>query len=120
MKICENCKKYLAEIAALKAEIERLKETAKIAIQETGAWSRKAGILEAETERLKEFVQRHAKSSYISLEALAAELCLPKTFLRNLANKGDIPKLDVNGRLRFNPEAVQKALDELAAKGGGH
>jgi hypothetical protein len=40
--------------------------------------------------------------------------------LRNLANKGDIPKLDVNGRLRFNPEAVQKALDELAAKGGGH
>ena len=42
-------------------------------------------------------MMKNAKYSYISLDALAAELYLPKTFLRNLANKGDIPKLDVNG-----------------------
>jgi hypothetical protein len=59
-----------------------------------------------------------AKYTYVSLDALAVELCLPKTYLKSLANKGDIPKLDVNGRLRFNPEAVQKALDNIAAKGG--
>ena len=41
----------------LLAENERLKETAKIAIQEIGAWSRKAGKLEAENERLKEALQ---------------------------------------------------------------
>jgi hypothetical protein len=50
-----NAKTRKAE-ANLKAENERLKETAKIAIQEIGAWSRKAGKLEAENERLKAWI----------------------------------------------------------------
>jgi hypothetical protein len=55
---------------------------------------------------------------YIPLNATAKVLGLPSTYIKELAGNGDIPKLDVNGRLRFNPEAVQKALDNIAAKGG--
>ena len=55
---------------------------------------------------------------YISLEALAATFRLPQNYLRELAKTNKIPLLNINGRLRFNPAAVQKALDELAAKGG--
>ncbi len=40
-------------------------------------------------------------------------------YLRELAEKRTIPVLDVNGRLRFNLEAVQNALDEIAAQEGG-
>jgi gas vesicle protein len=47
--------------ANLKAENERLKETAKIAIQEIGAWSRKAGKLEAENERLKKTIREQGE-----------------------------------------------------------
>jgi predicted RNase H-like nuclease (RuvC/YqgF family) len=47
--------------ANLKAENERLKETAKIAIQEIGAWSRKAGKLEAENERLKKTIRNQSE-----------------------------------------------------------
>lgn len=61
---------------------------------------------------------QNAKYKYVSLEALAAELCLPKEYLKNLASRGDIPNLDVNGKMRFNLQAVQQALDKLAAKGG--
>jgi hypothetical protein len=56
---------------------------------------------------------------YISISILSIRLGLPEAYLKNLAAKGDIPKLNVNGRLRFNPEAVQKALDKLAAEGRG-
>jgi hypothetical protein len=52
--------------------------------------------------------------TYCSLEALAAILQLPQRFLRELTLAGDIPSLDVNGRLRFNPVEVQTALDLLA------
>jgi predicted nuclease with TOPRIM domain len=45
----------------MQAENERLKETAKIAIQEIGAWSRKAGKLEAENERLKETIRNQSE-----------------------------------------------------------
>jgi hypothetical protein len=58
------------------------------------------------------------KNIFVSLEALAAGLCLPKAYLKELALKGSIPCLNVNGRLRFNIIAVQQALDKLASKGG--
>jgi hypothetical protein len=52
--------------------------------------------------------------TYCSLEALAATLQLPQKFLRDLAHKGDIPSLNINGRFRFNPLQVQETLDRLA------
>lgn len=54
---------------------------------------------------------------YISLEVLAAKMSLPQKYLREFSQQGKIPSLNVNGRARYNPIAVQKALDELAAKG---
>jgi hypothetical protein len=57
-------------------------------------------------------------AKYISLEALAATFRLPLNYLRELAKANKIPSLNINGRLRFNPEAVQSALDKLAAEGG--
>ncbi len=59
------------------------------------------------------------KITYFSLEALASRLQLPKAYLRRLAKENRIPSLSVSGRLRFNPVAVQAALDRLAAEGGG-
>jgi len=56
---------------------------------------------------------------YISLEILAAKLRLPQSYLRNLVENSQIPALKVNGRLRFNFEAVEKALADIAAKGSG-
>lgn len=55
--------------------------------------------------------------TYVSLEALAAILGLPKPYLKQLMVKGAIPYLNVNGRSRFNPATVQQALAELASKG---
>lgn len=55
---------------------------------------------------------------YITLKGLSLTIGLPKTYLRKLAEKREIPCLDVGGRLKFNLEAVQRALSELAAKGG--
>ena len=55
---------------------------------------------------------------YISLEALASTFNLPQKFLRELAESKKIPTLKVGNRLRFNPKAVQQALDRFAAKGG--
>jgi hypothetical protein len=53
---------------------------------------------------------------YISLEILSAKTNLPQKYLKELSGKDLIPYLNVNGRLRFNPSAVQEALDNLAAK----
>ena len=58
--------------------------------------------------------------TYITLSKLSSRLGLPEAYLKNLATQDDIPKLDVNGRLRFNPEAVQQALDKLAEQGDRH
>ena len=55
-------------------------------------------------------------TKYISLEALAATFRLPQNYLRELAKANKIPSLSINGRLRFNPEAVQSALDQIATK----
>ena len=53
---------------------------------------------------------------YIALSSLATKLNLPCHFLKRLAENGEIPSLNVNGRLRFNPEAVRQSLDNLAEK----
>ncbi|HUU16683.1 MAG TPA: hypothetical protein VMW72_06005 [Sedimentisphaerales bacterium] len=59
-----------------------------------------------------------AKRQFVSLEALAVELHLPKSYLRALVNKKLIPYLDVNGRLRFDPVLVVEALTNLASGNG--
>lgn len=56
-----------------------------------------------------------AKRYFVSLEGLAAQLHLPKSYLRNLASKKLIPSLDVNGRLRFDPVIVVEALTNIAS-----
>ena len=56
-------------------------------------------------------------TTYYSLEAVAAKLNLPQTFIRQLADEKKIPCLNVRGRLRFNPAAVQAARDRIAEKG---
>ena len=50
---------------------------------------------------------------YVSLEALAAALGLPRAYLRRLADDGHIPSLNVNGRLRFDESSVRTALHDL-------
>jgi hypothetical protein len=60
------------------------------------------------------------KSKFETLEGLAAEFHLPQRYLRDLANQGKIPFLNVGGRLRFNPRAVADALDRIAVRGGNH
>ena len=57
---------------------------------------------------------------YISLDALAASLGLPRTYLRRLATEGTIPVLQVSGRLRFDEKAVREALRVLAAEPARH
>ena len=59
-------------------------------------------------------------NGYISLEVLAVTLALPQKYLRELAETKRIPVLNVNGRLRFNSESVQDALEKLATDGGAH
>jgi len=58
------------------------------------------------------------KNTFVSLNALANHFNLPDSYLKQLANRSLIPFLKVNGRLRFNLEAVSQALTDLAAKGG--
>lgn len=53
---------------------------------------------------------------YLPLDALAARLNLPRTYVRRLAREGRIPSLNVNGRLRFDESAVREALRQLAAE----
>jgi len=66
-------------------------------------------------------------NDYIPLNKLRFRLGLPKKYLQDLAERGDIPNLIVNGRRRFNERDVRAALSERAAKrekqtilGGGH
>ena len=51
---------------------------------------------------------------YWSLDALASELALPRSYLRELVSRGEIPFLRVRGRLRFDVQAVREALKRLA------
>lgn len=57
-------------------------------------------------------------SYFVSLSCLSSSLKLPKDYLIGLAQKGEIPCLAVKGRFRFNPVAVQQALNSLAERGG--
>jgi len=54
------------------------------------------------------------ENTFISLNRLARHFGLPKDYLRELADKSLIPFLNVKGHRRFNPSAVQAALDSLA------
>jgi hypothetical protein len=58
------------------------------------------------------------ENTFISLDHLAARLGLPKTYLKQLAEKRSVPYLLVSGRMRFNPVQVQDALDRIASTGG--
>jgi len=53
--------------------------------------------------------------TFMSLSALASRISLPRSYLKTLADKRAIPFLDVNGHRRFNAEAVDIALANLAA-----
>jgi hypothetical protein len=59
------------------------------------------------------------ENTFISLGALANHFNLPKDYLRELADKSLIPFLNVKGHRRFNPSAVQVALDRLAEEKAG-
>jgi hypothetical protein len=53
------------------------------------------------------------KNTFVSIVALANYFNLPNDYLKKLADKGLIPSLDVNGHRKFNPLAVEKALERL-------
>ena len=55
--------------------------------------------------------------SYITLDRLTGKLGLPGAYIKELAAGKKIPSLNVNGRLRFNPQQVQAALDRMAEGG---
>lgn len=57
------------------------------------------------------------EDGYISLENLSGRLNLPQKFLRTLADTGDIPCLNVNGRLRFSEQQVREVLAKKAREG---
>ena len=57
-------------------------------------------------------------TDYISLECLALQLALPKSYLRRLVDTGKLPYIDTgNGRLRFQERAVRQALNKIAEQG---
>ena len=54
-------------------------------------------------------------TAYYSLEAMAAALALPKSWLRDEADEGRIPCLRVGARRMFDLQAVRAALAQQAA-----
>lgn len=53
-------------------------------------------------------------TNYISLDCLALNLSLPKTYLRRLVKSGELPYVDTgNGRKRFKEDSVRAALDKI-------
>ena len=54
------------------------------------------------------------KKTYVSLDALAGLLGLPRQYLRELAERQLIPYLAVAGRMRFQESDVLTALGTLA------
>lgn len=58
-------------------------------------------------------------TEFISLSRLSSRLGLPEAYLKNLAASGSIPSLNINGRLRFNPAAVQQAINKIADQRSG-
>ena len=53
------------------------------------------------------------KNIFVSIGSLSSHFNLPERYLKELADKGAIPFLCVNGRRRFSPAAVEKALAKL-------
>jgi len=58
------------------------------------------------------------KEKLYNLLGLSRKFNLPVKWLKEKAAKGQIPSLRIRGRFRFNIEAVEAALLEMAAKGG--
>lgn len=57
-------------------------------------------------------------TNYISLECLALQLALSKTYLKRLVDAGKLPYIDTgNGRKRFQESAVRDALHNLEVNG---
>ena len=56
-------------------------------------------------------------TQYISLDALACRLGLPRRFLREQARRGVIPCLRIGGRMRFEESTVREALHRKAEQG---
>jgi len=52
--------------------------------------------------------------SYLPLEPMASRIGVPKSYLRQLAERRQVPFLDVNGRKLFYPPAVVDALNRLS------
>ena len=52
-------------------------------------------------------------NEYISLSHLTRKLRLPKLYIQQQAKAGIIPHLNINGRLRFQEQAVRAALSEI-------
>jgi excisionase family DNA binding protein len=53
-------------------------------------------------------------TDYVSLECLALQLALPKTYLKRLADSGKLPYIDTgNGRKRFQEQSVREALSQI-------
>lgn len=63
----------------------------------------------------KELMRREIERSkrYLSLEALAARLELPKKYLSGLAKSGAIPFLDIKGKMVFDLIGVVDSLARL-------
>jgi excisionase family DNA binding protein len=59
-------------------------------------------------------------SKFVSLGFVSQETGLPQSYIKKLAKENKIPALLVSGRWRFNFEAVEKALADIAAKGGNN
>lgn len=51
---------------------------------------------------------------YLSLDSLALQLALPKTYMKRLVDAGKIPYLTVSGRKRFQEKSVRQALERMA------
>ncbi len=56
--------------------------------------------------------------SYLPLATLARRLNLPESYLRKLAEAGDLPYLRVGGRMRFSEDLVRDTLDRLSQERG--
>lgn len=57
-------------------------------------------------------------TEFMSLDALAGRLALPRAYLRRLAREGVIPALHVGRWMRFDEGAVREALHELSLGNG--
>ena len=54
------------------------------------------------------------KTQYLTLDALSSVLGLPRTYLRRLAKLGDLPYLNVGGKMRFSEAQVREKLEAMA------